>query len=117
MRFVSPKEAHVLVEAENVVEVWDTRTLGEWKLSHIAGAKSMPHSEVVVNVKGCKCFTPITLPKGTPILVYGNNETASVLERSGFTQIYVLKGGLEAWRRAGLPYVISDVRSWRDIHD
>lgn len=117
VRNVSPQEAKQLLDAGKIGEVWDTRKLGEWRTARLPSARSMPHSEVIVNIEGCGCFVQIKTPRDTPILVYGDERTVAVLERNKFTKVYFLVGGLEAWRKAGLTYLIPIVRSWKDIRD
>jgi len=103
---LSPDEAYALINRLQRLEVWDTRPRTRWTESHVAGSRCMPHEELVPNLEGCGCFTKISTPRDTPILVYGVEESAAVLERNGFTEVYVLKGGLAEWRAAGLPYLV-----------
>ena len=48
--------------------------------------------------------------KSTTIILYDNNDqrarlAAETLQRNGYTNIHVLKGGLIAWQEAGNPLV------------
>jgi rhodanese-related sulfurtransferase len=106
MRELSPEDAAALINRVQRLEVWDTRTRTRWTESHIAGSRCVPLEELVPNLEGCGCFAKVSTPRDTPILVYGEPEAAEVLERNGFSEVYVLAGGLAAWRGAGLPYSV-----------
>lgn len=112
---VSPQEAEDLIKKLEVLEIWDVRILIDWFENHLESARSMPFDEVIVNLEGCGCFTQIKTPRDTPILVYGDDRIVQVLERNGFTRIYLLVGGLDAWRQEGLPYLAPYAREYRIV--
>jgi hydroxyacylglutathione hydrolase len=93
-----------MVTVEEVVEkidelhIIDVRTPAEWNAGHIEGAQ---HLELVK-------FTQMLqdVPKDANIVVTcgsGNRSSiaASILQKAGTTQIAHLKGGMQAWKKAG----------------
>ncbi len=91
--------------AERPGQVLDVRTPEEWASGVIAGARFIDF-----NAGGFKAAAPTQLDKARPVYVYcaagGRSYRASKqLKELGFTEVYDLVGGMEAWREAGLPTV------------
>lgn len=72
------------------------------KLGHIRGALPMPYAEVGKRLEEMRTKEP------RPIIVVDLTDErayiiADYLRSKGFDWVYVLKGGLKAWKRARLP--------------
>jgi phage shock protein E len=96
--FISSEEAHRLVEKEKAL-LLDVRTLVEYKLKHIKGAKRIGVSEVPEKLSEIE---EMAGGKDKPIVVYclsgGRSESAKkTLEKAGFKRVYNL-GGIGNWK-------------------
>jgi hydroxyacylglutathione hydrolase len=98
---VSPRELHQHLASGHGPAVLDVRTDGEWAGGHIEGA---------IHIMGGFLADRLSeVPDGDrPIAIvcgsgYRSTVAASVLERGGFRRVINLTGGMQAWRRAGLP--------------
>jgi len=84
-------------------QVVDVRSLEEWKMGHIAGAKHLPCSELPSRMDD--------LPDGKLIFVcaggYRSILAASYARRSGQREVAHVPGGVHAWQGAGLELVLS----------
>lgn len=98
---LQPQEAVIKVNRGGVFV--DTRGAEEFAKGHIQGSKNIELAKVRAGeVKGLEKF------KDAPIVTvcnYGNTAraAATALEKAGFSQVYVLQGGLQAWQNASLP--------------
>lgn len=68
----------------------------------IAQARRLPASELEGRVSEIKKF------QSKPVIVHGKAgasaaAAAAVLIKQGFSEVYVLAGGVDAWQKAGLP--------------
>ncbi|MCC7466925.1 MAG: rhodanese-like domain-containing protein [Saprospiraceae bacterium] len=84
------------------VQLIDVRTRQEFESGHIAGALNWD-----IETGDFKRNLP-SLDKNRQVLVYcavgGRSATAAnMLQEAGFTQVLDLKGGIKAWKAAGLP--------------
>ena len=82
--------------------VIDVRGTGYWKGGHGAAADHVYLGDLPERAAA--------LRKDEPIVVHCQGGTrssiaASLLEREGFSNVATLKGGVDAWRKAGLPLV------------
>ncbi|TRW48977.1 rhodanese-like domain-containing protein [Aliidiomarina halalkaliphila] len=81
----------------------DVRTDDEFAKGHIAGSKHLPLAKIRAgDIKTLEKF------KDAPIVMvcnYGNTArtAGTALVKAGFSQVYVLQGGLQAWQGASLP--------------
>lgn len=78
----------------------DVRTPNEYAGGHLPGAVNIPLQQLAARVK--------EVPAGKPVVVVcatGNrSQTASsILVRSGYTEVFNLRGGTMAWMMRGLP--------------
>ena len=81
--------------------VLDVRQLGEWQAGHIPDAVHIELGELEARAT--------ELPRGRPIVAHcGHGERSSsaisILQRLGFSDLYNLDGGTEAWRAVGLSF-------------
>jgi hydroxyacylglutathione hydrolase len=83
------------------VKVIDVRSDEEWSEGHIAGAEHVMGGEIAEHA--------LSLPRDGVTLAlvcgsgYRSTVAASVLERTGFTNLLNVTGGMAAWQHAGLP--------------
>ena len=85
------------------VDVLDVRTDGEWESGHIEGATHLHGgllAERLDEVPGGE--RPLAVVCGSG---YRSTVAASVLKRAGFEDVRNVPGGMQGWRRAGLPVV------------
>jgi rhodanese-related sulfurtransferase len=81
------------------VHLLDVRQPSEWRHGHIGGAENVP----LIHLKS----RIATLPRDKTIVTvcasgHRSAAAARVLQRAGYS-VENLKGGMHAWRRAGLP--------------
>lgn len=106
--FLDPGEVRAKLDSGEFEIVVDVRTPGEYggKDGHIPGAVNLPFGELATRLK---VIGPELEPyKDLPVVVTCANEQRSShatrsLKRAGFRNLRVLKGGMRAWKRAGLP--------------
>lgn len=99
---LSTHEATLLMNKQDALVV-DIRPLAEFKKGHILGAKQMKAEQVT---KGD--FTTLEKHKNKPIIVVcamgmTSKRSATQMQKVGFEQVSVLKGGMNAWQGANLP--------------
>ena len=100
---LSPQQAVLLINRENPVIV-DVREESEFASGHIAAAKNIPLSRFKERLGELAKY------KQKPLLVNCLSGSRTVgacaaLKSAGFEKVYVLKGGVNAWRQANLPLV------------
>jgi len=86
----------------------DVRTAGEFKEGTIGQATNVSVTELASKIDSLK------VDKDQPVLVFclsgaRSSKAAGMLVKNGYTQVFNLSGGVNAWRSAGLP--ISSVKS------
>ena len=82
--------------------VLDIRTADAYAVGHISGARQMASDQLV------KAGDTLKRYKAKPVVIYsdGGSIAASAVRQlmaQGFTQVFSLQGGLEAWRAENLP--------------
>jgi rhodanese-related sulfurtransferase len=97
---LSTLQATQLINSKHA-QVLDVRDAGEFARGSLPNAKNVPLAELAA--RGTK-----ELKKDRPVIVLcsaGNiaGRAAAQLRAAGFAEVYVLAGGLNAWREAGLP--------------
>ena len=104
--YVSPDEAEKLIASTPALGILDARDLPEMhEVGMISGARPCPYlSDITQMLRG--------LDRKQPFLVYcaigGRSEyTAETMSQLGFEHVYILKGGINAWRAAKKPVVKS----------
>lgn len=98
---LSPAGARAAVDEG--IRLLDVRTDEEWRAGHVEEAIHVPAEHLQDRVAEVP-------DRGTPIAVtcatgYRSTVAASILERSGFSHVHNLAGGMTAWQAAGLPTV------------
>lgn len=98
-----PGELSALVNREDALVV-DLSPINDYQQGHIAGSKSVQPSQ----------FDPenklLAKARALPVVVVcrtgvSANGAARRLVKAGFERVYVLEGGIQAWRQADLPLV------------
>jgi len=84
------------LESGQVALVVDVREPNEWHTGGIPGSVNIPVYEIP--------YQRIELPRGIPVAVHCGHDYratlgASLLERSGYTELVVVEDGLEGWNQ------------------
>ncbi len=100
-RGLSPQEATLLLNREGAL-VLDLRDVKQFAASSISGSRNIPLQQLGNELQKIKTH------KNKPIIInYTSGQSyqtaARTLRKSGFTQIYHLKGGINSWYDAGFP--------------
>ena len=104
-RAISPDEAEALMKAKSDLVILDMRVETEWaEEGHLQGAQLTNYYR-----QGLRDHLA-AMDRKKPCLVYcaigeRSKQTAVQMAELGFTEIYVLAGGLNAWKAAGKPVV------------
>jgi rhodanese-related sulfurtransferase len=89
-----------MLKTDKTVQLVDVRTPGEFSSGHIEGAVNYDFYATDFAQKMGK------LDKKKPVMVYcavggRSGAAAEQLKKSGFTKVYDLDGGMDAWKDAG----------------
>lgn len=99
-RTISAVEAAQMLDARQDVEIIDVRTPQERRQFRIADTRLVPVGDVIRGVFKPDLSQPIILV----CAVGGRSYVAGkVMFARGYREIYNMEGGIESWRRAGLP--------------
>lgn len=101
---LTPASTTHFINHKNAVVI-DTRSTDSYSSGHIVGSVSIPLADLVAKNKKIEKF------KTQPIVLVCNSDpegqrAANQLQTNGF-DVYILAGGLRAWRDAELPLVKS----------
>lgn len=99
---LTPVQYQQMLDSLDAVQIVDVRTPMEYKNGHIEGAINISYIGFRFRKKAIK------LDPGKPIFIYCQTAhrsplAAKVLASFGFTNIYDLEEGFNAWQEAGLP--------------
>ena len=80
----------------------DVRAAADFEKGHIPGAKQLALAEVKPEHK------LLVMAKSRPVVLVckagqSAEGAASTLRKAGFERVFVLDGGIDGWRQAGLP--------------
>lgn len=97
---VSPHEA-LQMQTQKQAVIIDVREKDEWNAGHIAGAIHIPLSEVQDHL------TELAKYQNSPLIMQCRSgvrsaKAANVLKIAGFSNVYNLEGGLNAWQKENL---------------
>lgn len=100
-RRLAPADAVRVINSDDA-QVIDVRSAADFKKGHILNARSIPLARLAEHEKELAKY------KEQPILCYcalGSTapQACERLRKMGFTTVYALKGGLNAWEGASLP--------------
>jgi rhodanese-related sulfurtransferase len=98
---VSTLEATLLINKQNAM-VLDVRESAEYEKGHILGARNLPFADLDARAGD------FDKHKVKPVIVVcgtgdRSGKAAAILHRQGFQKVSTLRGGIGAWRQAGLP--------------
>ncbi len=98
---LSPQQATTLINREHAF-VLDVRERDVFNTAHIINSVNIASADIRDKPEKLKKY------QGKPtILVCNTGQNAQLLatrlQKQGFAQVYVLAGGLQAWKNAGLP--------------
>jgi rhodanese-related sulfurtransferase len=96
---LSTLQATQLINARNATIV-DTRSPDEFAKGSLPNAKNVPADKIGDRMRELKKDRPLIVVCATGSTA---GRTAAQLRAGGFNEVYVLGGGLAAWREAGLP--------------
>jgi hydroxyacylglutathione hydrolase len=96
--------------AQNGMRVLDVREQDEWDDGHIEGSVLMPYTHLAPQLGTPPRFDELGLDRDASIAVTcatakRSSTAIGLLLREGYTRLYNLTGGMEAWSRAHLPMV------------
>lgn len=99
-RTIPPQEARVLIAQRRDLQIIDVRGPEELREGFIANSRLVPFWAIARNQQ--------TLPVGPPLLLVcavGGRSYAvgQYLYQKGYREVYNLQGGIDNWKRAGLP--------------
>jgi glyoxylase-like metal-dependent hydrolase (beta-lactamase superfamily II)/rhodanese-related sulfurtransferase len=91
-----------LAQQQPGLSVLDVRDLDEWEAGHIAGAFHLPFSVVSEHADELDGMQPLAVICGS-----GQRSMIAIamLKRHGFSSVFNVAGGMQAWEEAGLPKV------------
>lgn len=97
VKTVSPIQARALISQGATLV--DIREPDEYVRGHIVGAHNMPVGQL----------SGLDMPRPGPVIFHckSGNRTSAYAERlaeAAQCETYLLEGGLDAWRKAGLPF-------------
>ena len=98
---INPAEATLLINREDA-QVVDVREADEFAGGHLPEARNIPAGMLAVRVGEIEKFKdrPLILCCASGIR---SGKACEQLKKAGFTRLYSLDGGFDAWRQAGLP--------------
>ncbi len=99
IRSLTPRDVEARIAAGGI-EVLDVREPDEFAEGHLSGSRNVPLGVLRADPKG-------KLPKDSVLLVCAkgvrSEKAAQLAEENGVAEVFHLEGGLDAWRKAGLP--------------
>jgi len=96
---LSTLEATQLINSRNAVVI-DVRTPEEFATGSLPGARNIPVDKFDQKMRDIKKDKPLIVVCASSSRA---GKAATQLRASGYGEVYVLAGGLAAWREAGLP--------------
>ncbi len=101
---ISVRDAATLIKNEPRLVIVDVRERADYEQSHIANAISVPSADFKARLNSLK------LPKYEALILYSTDDTQARdatkhLYENGYQGALTLKGGLDAWRAAGMGLV------------
>lgn len=98
---VSPSEMTTMINRSHAV-VFDLRDESSFQNGHIVGAVHLPHDDITARV------AKLQKHKKKPCILVdsdgrGFSDSVKKFQSEGFEQVFGLKGGIQAWKEAGMP--------------
>lgn len=106
---VEPEQAHRVLETKGAGQLVDVREVSEVAALRVEGALNLPLSRLN-ELAG-------RLTSGAPVYLLCRSgaraaSAAARLHALGHKEIFVVRGGLDAWAAAGKPVVVGESRVW-----
>ena len=97
---ISPKEAATM-RVKNKAVIIDVRENGDWNEHRIHGAIHIPLSQLNSRLKELEAY------KNAPVITQcqaglRSAQAQLILKAAGFSKVYLLNGGIQAWHQQGL---------------
>ena len=98
---LTPAAATMMMNREDATVI-DVRDANDWSTGHIQGARHIALAQLD------KHLSEIEKLKTTPVIVCCGNgmrsgSAVSTLKKAGFEKVFMLNGGIAAWRESNLP--------------
>jgi hydroxyacylglutathione hydrolase len=102
LKLISANDLKAMLDRKEDITVLDVRKQSEWDAGHIEGTVHIFVGHLMEKIS--------QIPKGKPTVVhcsagYRSGLAASILLRAGYTDVYNIAGGINAWLSSGLPVV------------
>ena len=104
---ISVDDLQKMMQADPNLQVVDVRRTGEYRAGHVPGAVNIPLHELPGAGTRLDALRPVVVICASG---YRSSIGTSVLERLGFTELYNVTGGTNAWLVSGLP---AEKVAWR----
>lgn len=100
---LSPQQAVQLMNHQNAAVI-DIRKTDAFAKGHIVSSISLPFSDLQNKQKKIEKY------RAQPVILVCENgvesqKAAAILEKSKFTNVQILDGGLRSWQQAGMPII------------
>ncbi len=99
-RSIASREAKALMGTRKDLVLVDLREPNELRNGYIAGSQLVPMSALAKRTKSLPADKPLLLICAVGGRSYG---VGRYLSGKGYREVYNLKGGISAWKKAGLP--------------
>lgn len=104
-RGLASSEAILLINRRNAVVI-DVRAADAYAAGHLPQARHVAFAELAAKVQ------QVAKNKATPVIVVcqsgqQSNKALDTLRQAGYSEVHALEGGLDGWKKAGLPVVAS----------
>lgn len=106
-KLISVEEAKPIVE-QAYVQFIDVRTSDEYKDGHAPRARNFPLDTLVSRLDALKRDRPVYIICRTD---NRSREAAKIMDQYGFKELFVVKGGTDAWLNAGFPIAKNELLS------
>lgn len=109
LQLLTPQVATQKVNRENAV-ILDVREETAFANGHILGAINIPLKQLSEQIKKLKKY------KDKPVIVclasgQSFGKAGQALKAEGFSQLFALKGGIDAWQQANLPLMKAETQT------
>ncbi len=100
---VPPRDVkRALDERAAEIQLVDVRRPSEWREGHVEGAVHKPLDQLPRSLAGLDPARPVAVYCKSG---YRSSISSSILQASGFKEVFNITGGFDAWKASHLPYV------------
>ncbi len=97
-----PDVKRALAERAGEIQLVDVRRPSEWREGHVEGALHKPLDQLPRSLAGLDPARPVAVYCKSG---YRSSISSSILQASGFKEVFNIAGGFDAWKASHLPYV------------